>query len=446
MEKVGHAVEIRKFLEGICRGAAERIAEHPVAEVDGLDAVVREVVLEVGARVHGFVASQVGRGLRAEAPTCPDCGEEMTFKQNRPVRIRSVLTGGAASASGPYFLCWGCGVGASPLRDALGLDSEGFTPALREVCVRAGALEPFESASESVLSAIGSISVSGSKIHELSLRAGEAALDLLERGEAGDSRPLRKDERLIVEIDGGMLRVDGEWREAKLATAYPADSATWVTEKRRELLLRRHAGDIGDPDSLRTKLLPMVASFLPTDADGAPVIAGRVHVVADGAPWIENLVRDELPGASMVLDWYHVVEHVAAATKASFDSESQAKRARTTWLRLIKSGAADRALIAIARASMRRPAGSTAHRALADLHRYLDDRRHLLDYPSAIVAGLPIGSGAAESAIKHVLQIRMKRPGMRWSLSGARAIAALRCAYRSTAGLDAVFAAQRKAA
>jgi hypothetical protein len=42
--------------------------------------------------------------------------------------------------------------------------------------------------------------------------------------------------------------------------------------------------------------------------------------------------------------------------------------------------------------------------------------------------GLPVGSGAVESAAKHLVQQRMKRAGMRWSDVGARAILHLRCA------------------
>jgi hypothetical protein len=42
--------------------------------------------------------------------------------------------------------------------------------------------------------------------------------------------------------------------------------------------------------------------------------------------------------------------------------------------------------------------------------------------------GLPVGSGAVESAAKHLVQQRMKRAGMRWSEFGARAILNIRCA------------------
>jgi hypothetical protein len=51
------------------------------------------------------------------------------------------------------------------------------------------------------------------------------------------------------------------------------------------------------------------------------------------------------------------------------------------------------------------------------------DRMH---YPTYREQGLPIGSGAVESAAKHLVQQCMKRAGMRWSDPGARAILHLR--------------------
>jgi hypothetical protein len=60
-----------------------------------------------------------------------------------------------------------------------------------------------------------------------------------------------------------------------------------------------------------------------------------------------------------------------------------------------------------------------------------------MDYPSLRLDGLPIGSGAIESSADHVVQRRMKRPGMRWSDDGGDAILALRARLRSRRKLDA---------
>ena len=58
--------------------------------------------------------------------------------------------------------------------------------------------------------------------------------------------------------------------------------------------------------------------------------------------------------------------------------------------------------------------------------------------------GLPIGSGAVESAHRHVLQTRMKCAGQHWSLRNARRMARLRAAYR-TAGARRFYDAIRRA-
>ena len=59
---------------------------------------------------------------------------------------------------------------------------------------------------------------------------------------------------------------------------------------------------------------------------------------------------------------------------------------------------------------------------------YFTNNAARMDYPTFRAQGLPIGSGAVESAAKHVAQVRMKRSGMRWSDSGGQAMLAL-CAY-----------------
>jgi hypothetical protein len=62
---------------------------------------------------------------------------------------------------------------------------------------------------------------------------------------------------------------------------------------------------------------------------------------------------------------------------------------------------------------------------------YFASRVERMDYPSLRLDGLPIGSGAIESAADHVVQRRMKRAGMRWSEAGGDAILALRARQRS---------------
>ena len=47
-------------------------------------------------------------------------------------------------------------------------------------------------------------------------------------------------------------------------------------------------------------------------------------------------------------------------------------------------------------------------------------------YDEYLAAGLPIGSGAAEGACRHVVKDRMERTGMSWTVETAEAVLRLR--------------------
>jgi hypothetical protein len=59
-------------------------------------------------------------------------------------------------------------------------------------------------------------------------------------------------------------------------------------------------------------------------------------------------------------------------------------------------------------------------------YRYLTNRLGQLDYPAALEAGLPIGSGEVESAHRYVIQERLKIAGAWWKEEQAQDMLALR--------------------
>ena len=71
---------------------------------------------------------------------------------------------------------------------------------------------------------------------------------------------------------------------------------------------------------------------------------------------------------------------------------------------------------------MRRPSRQTrlGPKWLRAERTYFRNNAERMAYPEFRLDGLPIGSGAIESAADHLVQRRMKRAGMRWSEAGAR--------------------------
>jgi len=441
-----------KQFEARALEAARKLASKAAALVNAgsavdLDRMMREGVHALGDELCAEAINETGRALRDQPHACPSCARAMRFKQFRPMEVRTGLTGEPTTVMSPQFVCDACHHGTLVVRQALHLDEDGFTMLLRELSVRAGTMEPFESAAEEMARRMAGVTVSGSKIHTLCQQAGEVAKALEAEGRLGEARRLLPGEKLYVEIDGGMLNIDKDWHEAKVAIAFPARSLAQVSKHRREITHRSVCATLGNREDLATLLLAMITPYLPKSADGTPIVRGHVVVLGDGSVWIRNLVEESLPGARMILDWYHTVEHVAATALALYpDDEKARKRWRDRHVGLLRRGEVRTLLRRLSENCMRLPAGSPAQQAVAALHRYLDERRPLLSYVRARTEGLLIGSGAIESAIGHVLQQRMKRSGMHWRHAGADSMAALRCAFRTTGGMQNLFDAIQQAA
>ena len=62
---------------------------------------------------------------------------------------------------------------------------------------------------------------------------------------------------------------------------------------------------------------------------------------------------------------------------------------------------------------------------------YFTDHAARMDYPGFVARQLPIGSGVVESTNKTLIAAREKGAGMRWSGTGAQAVASLRALQRS---------------
>jgi hypothetical protein len=403
--------------------------------------VVRQGLHELGDRLIQDVLRQLGNRIRfeQEIPDCR-CGKSRFFKQMRPLRIRTALTGTVLSVPSPYIICDSCKEGQLWLREILQLDEDGCTPFLQELSIEAGTIEPYEPAAEQVLNKFAGVELSSSKIHTLCVEAGQVAEELMKAGELGEVHTIGPDEKLYIQVDGGMLHIDGDYHEAKLGIMFAQEQVAELSVNRREILERHVVSTLGTREELGAMLYQLASRYLPLDADGAPIIKDNVVVLGDGSPWITKLVEEDLPGAHFILDWYHACEHISETARLLHpDNETQRKRWRSRQKNLLRTGFIDKLLRGLSRLNMRLPAGSLKQESVAGLYSYLSERRDQLGYAQARREGLYIGSGVVESAISHVLQQRMKRTGMRWKHQGAGSMSALRCAYRSNCGFQRLF-------
>ena len=379
--------------------------------------------------------------LPLEAPTgklCPKCGKRVPVKaKDRERELRTMA--GRVTLKRNYHYCETCKLGFCPLDRALELPEEGELTAEMEKRVLDFALNDVygecaarwrvhyaESASDNlfrrVVSRVGThcMAVDQQMLQEELKPALEAAPDAL-----------------VVEMDGSMLPIRGPepWKEAKVGVIYRHDDET-----QRPV-----------PGSARyVAVVNGLGEFAPVFEDALRVErAEEVHTVlwlGDGAVGNWRLAEQLLPDAIQILDWYHALQHAVACGKVLLGEESPLLplwQERSSQLLAAGEPAAliDELMACVPH--LPRRARKESLEALDNLVRYYRANQHRMRYALYREAGYPIASGAAESAHRHVLQVRMKRAGQHWSMTNARKLAMLRAALRTGGALGLYDGIQR---
>ena len=408
---------------------AQELAEQVWEEVVETDEGITQVDTWMRNKGSRFLRKMLGAALthRAERMRVEgrcSCGGAVVFRQRRPFQLHTVLSGRDVDVRVQYGQCTDCGKGQTPLLNEMKLDREGFTQALQELSLLAGVIEPYQSASGELLRQFAGVVVSSEKIQSLVRQEGPKASDFMLKATDEPSEPFHQAAKapLYVEIDGGMIHVDGRWQEVKLACVFRGEDRVGEPGERGELTQRRVIAIRGKPDQLAEQLWPLAVSM---GADHRTVV-----VLADGAPWIWN-VAEMFSHRVEILDWYHADEHISHLARVLYgEATAEAEQFRSAQLdRFANDQVAE--VIQALRFLRKRIRSTTKREEIVKLIGYLDKNRHRMMYKTFKQLGYHIGSGAVESAIGHVVQQRMKRSGMRWHAVGADAMLALRSVYRS---------------
>jgi hypothetical protein len=228
---------------------------------------------------------------------------------------------------------------------------------------------------------------------------------------------------VIAEMDGGMVPIVEsdpnqadqrkgkrlQWKEAKICLAHAQGSATI------------HYGG-----SLRGDVTSVGQQWFGCAVAVGFGVKSEVHAIGDGAEWIAK--QSELQfGANgeYLLDFYHVCEYLSAAAEAMHSTSTAASAWLSEQKMILKTRGAMEVLATLA---TRLEAQTVADDAapVRRCVRYLSQRRRQLNYPKAIQAGRPIGSGRIESAHRYVVQERLKRAGAWWRADHADHMLAMR--------------------
>lgn len=143
--------------------------------------------------------------------------------------------------------------------------------------------------------------------------------------------------------------------------------------------------------------------------------------LTDGAPWIRNQILEHLqPIDAMLLDFYHLSEHVWSTARVCFGEGKAAE----CWVKTQLDGmqqTGPRSLLAAIDALRKKLRGKGKLESLRLLRQYIVERWEMVDYREPLARGWHIGSGPTEAMCKN-LTLRLKRPGMKWDADHAAGV------------------------
>ena len=369
---------------------------------------------------------------------CP-CGQQAVYRELRPKPVLTAV--GEVTVSRPYYLCPHCHQGQFPADVELDIANTEFSPGVRRMQALVGQQAPFEHGREQ-MKLLAGLEVNAKAVERTSEAIGS---DIARREQQQVQRALQLDLPVLVgepipilylqmdgtgvpvvrkETEGRKGKTDGEpahTREAKLGCVFTQTSCD------------KEGFPIRDPDSTTyTGAIETAEEFgrrLYREAWNRGLSRARkIVILGDGAEWIRNLTELHFPDAIHIVDLYHARQHLWDVARALFPNNPISQKA---WMKVHQKRLLDKGKIEKLVASLRSllPTHPEAAEKLQDEADYFEKNAERMRYPKFRRQHLFVGSGVIEAGCKTVIGSRLKQSGMFWTVRGANAILALRCAH-----------------
>ncbi len=245
--------------------------------------------------------------------------------------------------------------------------------------------------------------------------------------------------RVVISVDGGRVRIrekkrgpktkkgrsryHGAWREPKLLIIQKVNAQGKVDKTFAPFIDATMKG----PDAVFSLLRFYLKKININEAE-------KVLFIADGARWIWNRVGKLFASLGLtsdqyheLLDFYHAAEHlnkVAGLQKKL--KPVQRKRWFAKHRNMLKNGRSHEVVEAVKELCRR-----SRNKKLRTERDYFIRNMNRMLYADVANEGLPIGSGLVESAIRRVVNLRLKGASLFWLKETAEAMLYLRAHYKA---------------
>lgn len=244
--------------------------------------------------------------------------------------------------------------------------------------------------------------------------------------------------RVVISIDGGRIRIrknkqgpktkkgrhryHTDWREPKLFIIYVVNDEGRMEKKFNPLI----DASLKGPENI----FALLGFYL---QKMNICLASSVAFIADGALWIWERALAMLRELGLkseqihfVLDFYHAVEHLSHLLEILKWPAADRKSYLKKYRRILLNGKTN-VFFGFIESITRR----SRSKAVIRERNYFAKNKHKMQYHRFSSLQLPNGSGAVESAIRRVINMRLKGPGIFWHEDTANEMLLLRCYYKA---------------
>ena len=395
------------------------------ASLEELEERLMGLLHRIGPVLLAWKARQMDEQLR---PASCSCGGKCRSQGPRPKTLETRV--GQVNLKRGYYKCVECGRCWHPLDEAWKLLSGCLSPGAWSAAVEFATVTTFREG-QILMERWTGVRVSVSTVWRAAQRAGErlvqAQMNRLQetsdrKGAAAFLRAMREPGqpgRWAMAVDGLFLRIGHQWREVKIAVVgRVSESGEWVKGETTYLAT--------------TQLAETFRKLLRSHAQERGITwQSTLVLLSDGADWIKALPGRFFPNALHIVDFWHASQYLFRAGQLlygegtpkalAFGHEMKGWLRKRTVQEILDRLECERKRLGID--------SGKRYKELLGVAQFLANHVDCMHYGDYRDQNWPIGSGPAEAACKTLVQCRMKRAGMNWSLTGAANMLALRAQY-----------------
>jgi hypothetical protein len=427
-------VELEQAAE--VRRLAAALAARQTPDFEAWESLVLQAARQGGAGVLGALLTHWQQHAPQEVVLCP-CGQRMRSRGRRGKKLLTTL--GRVPFARSLYQCEPCSQRRFPDDERLDIVETSYSPGVRRLMARAGSQSQFERAAEDLRCYAG-LTVEAREIERVAEEVGHQVEQwlaaeqkrILQAARApapvptsdakfyisfdGTGVPVRKSE--LLGRRGKQANGSARTREAKLGCAFTQIGLDREGHPQRDPDSTTYVGAIESSTLFGWRLY---AEALRRGLEQAKTVI----VLTDGARYNYTIVQTHFPGAVHIVDLFHAYEHLTAIAQILWGPEAQAPKA---WRDRLEAGDIDRL---VRQTGKHLPTSATSKKSMLKELRYFEKNAPQMRYSEYREKKFFVGSGVVEAGCRTVIGERLKQSGMRWSVSGANAILALRCCILS---------------